>query len=387
MVEFISSASFSGFSNANKVLGAAAYTPAGYDRQEEIIRTGRQDKITIANQRTGKSRTSSQDLDKIVSYLSNVVDRTKLIKKLADDLTDDVRKSDQYGTGDRAAHFDITLAYISKVAGEPADNPNLLSSKSGENYRFLISKDGQVISLNGVDLGTGYSISETTTTIGNDYTSMGPNPNVIFSDLEYGVLRHKDPLRDAFSTQLPSMQADFVSVLKYRNSNRPNSEFGDVKLESIDKFNPDKVTLTFFPGTTSEESFTGTLSREGLGILNSFMYDSFSSAAGRNRAFNDLRAAKTTISSSLVRFEGALRAANLIKGQKDLNIASFVNLIDTSTIGSVIKLQEADSSRVFKNNFNSIRVSGVETSRNELGKLLGAVNLDTGSNRIIDLIA
>ena len=234
---------------------------------------------------------------------------------------------------------------------------------------------------------TGYSISETTTTIGNDYTSMGPNPNVIFSDLEYGVLRHKDPLRDAFSTQLPSMQADFVSVLKYRNSNRPNSEFGDVKLESIDKFNPDKVTLTFFPGTTSEESFTGTLSREGLGILNSFMYDSFSSAAGRNRAFNDLRAAKTTISSSLVRFEGALRAANLIKGQKDLNIASFVNLIDTSTIGSVIKLQEADSSRVFKNNFNSIRVSGVETSRNELGKLLGAVDLDTGSNRIIDLIA
>jgi hypothetical protein len=380
MVETLTSYSSLSYSNANKVLSASAYGQSGLLRQQEIIKTGNQEEIKIPNQLTGSSRKSNEDLDKTISYLSNVVDKTKLIRKLADDLTKDLQDSDRFGTGDSAAHFDITLAYLSNVAGQSTDDPNLLSSSESENYKFITSKNGQVISLNGSNLKTGYSISETTTSIGNDYTSLGLNPNIIFSDIEYGVLRHKDPLRNPFSTKLPSLPGNFVSVFK-------NSDLGDVQLDSIDKFDTNKVTITFFPGTISENSFTGTISREGLGILNSFLYDSFTTAAGRNRAYNDLRTAKTSIDDDLLRFEGALRAATILKSQKDLSLANYVNLIDSSTVSSAIALQEADSARIFKNNFNSILVNGLETSRNELSKMLGAVDLDGRSNRLIDLVA
>ena len=374
MVDLLSSDNISGYSNANKVLGSSVSGLASLAQQEEIIRTGRQEKIAIDNQRTGKPRLSNIALDKTISFLSNAVNRTKLIRELTNSLTNDVRQSDQYGTGDSASHFDITLAYLSNIAAQTADEPNLLSSSSGEEFKFITTMDGRFISLNGANIGTGYTITDNKTMIGSDYTSLGSNRNIVYADHEYGVLRHKDPLMGKFSNKFSPLPGDFVSI------------FGHVSLDKIDKFDPSKVTITFFPGTSSADSFTGTVSREGLGILNSFLYDGFTTAAGRNRAFVDLRAAKTSIDKELFRFEGALSSATLIKNQKDLSLANFVSLIDSSTFGSTIKLQETDSARAFKNNFNSIRVKGVETSRNELGKLLGAVDLDSRSNRIIDLI-
>ena len=129
------------------------------------------------------------------------------------------------------------------------------------------------------------------------------------------------------------------------------------------------------------------MTRDGLGVLDSFLYDGFATAAGRSRAFEDLRAAKTTIDRELARFEDALKSARLISGQRDLNLASFVSLFDSSTAASVIELQAADSVRAFQNNFNTKLVNGVETARNELGKVLGGVDLDPETDRIIDLIA
>ena len=154
MVVTLTSASTQSYSNANKVLGASAYEQSSITRQQEIIRTGKQESIVIANQRTGKIRNSNADLDKIITYLSNAVDRTKSIRKLVDDLAKDIQNSDRFGTGDSSAHFDITLAYLSKVAGQTSDDPNLLSSIKSENLKFLTSKNGKVISLNGTDLRT-----------------------------------------------------------------------------------------------------------------------------------------------------------------------------------------------------------------------------------------
>ena len=375
MVELLSNDNLSGYSNANKVLGSSVFGLANLARQEEIIRTGRQEGIAVNNQLTGKPRSLNADLDKTISFLSNAVNRTKVIRELTNGLTVDVRQSDQYGTGDSASHFDITLAYLSNIAAQTADKPNLLSSSSDEEFKFIKTMDGRFISLNGANIGTGYTITDNKTMIGSDYTSLGRNPNIVYADLEYGVLRHKDPLVGEFPNKLSSLPGDFVSI------------FGDVRLDSIDKFDPSKVTITFFPETSAAYSLTGKVSRKGLGILNSFLYDGFTTAAGRNRAFVDLRAAQTSIDGELSRFEGALRSVTLIKGQKDLRLANFVSLIDTSTFGSAIKLQEIDSAQAFKDNFNSIRVNGAETSRNELGKLLGALDLDRRSNRIIDLIA
>lgn len=372
MVESLLSPGLFDITNANKVLTSSASGSSGLARQEEVIRSGQQPKVAVVNQRTGKPRKSDEDLNKIISFLSNVVDRIKLIRKLADNLTAEVTKSDQFGSGDNAVQFDITLAHLSQVAAKTADEPNLLNSSSSDDFVFLTTGDGRVVTLSGAALGTGFTITETTTSIGTDFATFGNNQTTISSDHEFRVLRQVDPLKDAFPSTLP---ANFASISR------------DVRLDSIDKFDPNTVTITVFPGTTAAKTFTGTVSREGLGILDSFLYDGFTTAAGRSRAFDDLRAAKASINAELARFEGALKSARLILGQRDLSLAGFVSLIDSSTAASVIELHAADSARSFKNNFNATLVNGAETARNELGKILGAVDLDTRTNRIIDLIA
>ncbi len=372
MVESLLSPGLFNIDNARRFLNSAAVGSSGLARQERIIRSGQQKQVEILNQRTSKPRESNEQLTKIISFLSNVVERIKTIRRLADNLSAEVSKAGRFGTGDNAVQFDVTLAHLSRVAEQTSDIPNLLNSSSNTNFGFLKTEDGRIVTLSGAALGTGFTITETSTVIGTDFTTLGKNRTILFSDHDAGVLRQVDPLKDPFTAPL---FANFVDISK------------DIRLDSIDKFDPDKVTVTVFPGTSGAETFTGTVTRDGLGVLDSFLYDGFTTAAGRSRAFKDLRAAKASIDAELARFEGALKSARLISGQRDLSLTGFISLIDSSTAASVIELHAADSVRAFQNGFDAKLVNGVETARNELGKILGGVDLDLKTNRIIDLIA
>ena len=372
MVESILGLNSTNIANTNRILNLVAVGSSGRARQEQIIRSGQQTQIEVVNQPTNKPRKSNEELTKIISFLSNVVDRIKTIRRLADNLTAEVSKADRFGAGDSAVQFDVTLAQLSRVAGQTSTAPNLLNSSSNTDFAFLTTEDGRVVTLSGAALGTGFTITEAGNAFGTDLSTTGENRTVIFSDHEAGVLRQVDPLKEPFAAPLA---ANFAAISR------------DVRLDSIDKFDPDKVTITVFPGTTAAKTFTGTVTREGLGVLDSFLYDGLATAAGRSRAFEDLRAAKATIDAELARFEGALKSARLISGQRDLSLAGFVSLIDSKTAASVIELHAADSARAAQDGFNVKLVNGLETARNELGKLLGAVDLDPSTNRIIDLIA
>ena len=372
MVESLPSPGSFDITNANRILNFAAVGSSSLARQEQIIRSGQQTKVEVVNQRTNKPRKSNEELTKIISFLSNVVDRIKTIRRLADNLTAEVSKADRFGTGDSAVQFDVALSRLSQVADQTSAVPNLLNSSSSTDFAFLTTEDGRVVTLSGAALGTGFTITEAGNAFGTDLSTTGENRTVIFSDHDANVLRQVDPLKEPFTAPPP---ANFVDIFK------------DVRLDSIDKFDPNKVTITVFAGTPAANTFTGAVTRDGLGVLNSFLYDGFTTAAGRSRAFEDLRAAKATIDAELVRFEGALKAAREISGQRDLSLASFVSLVDSKTAASVIELRAADSARAFQNNFNTQLVNGVGTARNELGKILGRVDTDLGENRIIDLIA
>jgi hypothetical protein len=345
--------------NANRILNSIATGASGLARQEQIIRSGRQNQIEVVNQRTNKARGSNAELTKIISFLSNVVDRIKTIRRLADGLFTEVSQADRFGSGDNAVQFNITLARLDQVAKQTSDVPNLLNSSGNSDFTFLTTDDGRIVTLSGAALGAGFTITE-------------ENGNFIFSDHEAGILRQVDPLREPFTAPLPGNFADISR---------------DVRLDSIDTFDPDKVTVTFYPGTSAAVTYTGTVSRDGLGILDAFLYDDFSSAAGRGRAFKDLEAAKATIDAELDRFEGALKSARLIFGQRDISLSGFISLIDSSTTASVIELHAADSARAFQNSFDAKLVNGVETARNQLGKILGALDFGPRTNTVVDILA
>jgi hypothetical protein len=373
MVEAILSPGLFDIANANRILNSAAVGASNVARREQIIRSGQQKQVEIVNQRTSKPRKSNEELTKIISFLSNVVDRIKTIRRLADKLTAEVSKADRFKSGDNAVHFDVILARLSRVADQTGAVPNLLNSSSGTDFAFLTTEDGRVVTLSGAALGTGYTITETgDNAFGAQLSTTGKNRTVIFSDHQARVIRQVDPLKEPFTAPLP---ANFVDIFK------------DVRLDSIDKFDPNKVTITVFAGTTAAKTFTGTVTRDGLGVLDSFLYDGFKTAAGRGRALKDLRAAKATIDAELARFEGALKSAREIFGERDLSLAGFVSLIDSKTAASVIELHAADSARAFQNDFDVKLVNGVETARNQLGKILGGLDFGSRTNTVVDLIA
>lgn len=372
MVESIRSPGLFNIANANRILNSAAIGASNLARREQIIRSGQQKQVEIVNQRTGKPRVSNEELTKIISFLSNVVDRIKNIRRLADDLTAEVFKADRFKSGDNAVQFDIILARLSRVADQTGAAPNLLNSSSGTDFAFLTTEDGRVVTLSGAALGTGFTITETRDTFGAELSTSGKNRTVIFSDHDANVIRQVDPLKESFTAPL---SANFVDIFK------------DIRLDSIDKFDPNKVTITIFAGTTAAKTFTGTVTRDGLGVLNSFLYDDFATAAGRGRAFKDLRAAKATIDAELARFEGALKSVREISGERGLSLAGFISLIDSRTAASVIELHAADSARAFRNDFDAKLVNGVETARNQLGKILGGLDFGSQTNTVVDIIA
>ncbi|MBT3306640.1 MAG: hypothetical protein HN377_09165 [Alphaproteobacteria bacterium] len=377
MVESILSPNSYDIANARRVLNSAAVGLSAFARQEKVIRSGQQSPVEIVNERTSKPRESDEDLNKIISFLSNTVDRIKTIRKLADDLFGEVIKADSFQSGDNAVQFDVTLAHLSRVAAQTYDTPNLLNSSSDEDFVFLTTEDGRVVTLSGAALGSDYAITQTKGTLTTGSFSHGnidypENGTVTYTDHDVGVLRQQDPLKGAFTTPLAG---NYTAISK------------DVQLDSIDKFDPNIVTITFFPGTSAAETITGTLSRGGIGVLDSFLYDGFTTAAGRNRAFEDLEKAKGIIDAELARFEGALDSARLISGQRDLSLTSFVSLLDSSTNASVIELHAADNARAFQNNFDAKLSSGVESARNQLSKVLGGLNLNPPTNSVVDIQA
>ena len=147
MVESLLSPGSFDIVNANRILNLIAVGSSSLARQEQIIRSGQQTKIEVVNQRTNKPRKSNEELTKIISFLSNVVDRIKTIRRLADSLTAEVSKADRFGAGDNAVQFDITLARLAGVAEQTSDEPNLLNSSGNTDFAFLTTKDGRVVTL------------------------------------------------------------------------------------------------------------------------------------------------------------------------------------------------------------------------------------------------
>jgi len=191
MVESLRSPGSFDIANARRVLGSSSVGASSIARQEKVIRSGQQASIDVANQRTGKTRETSLELTKIISFLSNVVDRIKTIRRLSDGLTAEVSKADRFGAGDSSAQFDITLAQLDSVAKQTSDEPNLLNSSPDDDFAFLTTEDGRVVTLSGAALGTGYTITEV-------------NGNFIFSDHEAAVLRQVDPLKEPFAAPPPA---------------------------------------------------------------------------------------------------------------------------------------------------------------------------------------
>ncbi|WP_417789273.1 MULTISPECIES: hypothetical protein [Pseudomonadati] len=162
-----------------------------------------------------------------------------------------------------SATFDSQLKSIYSSADESRVTTNLLNSDSRE-LDYPISFNGVLSKVGGADIRPSYYITD----------SDGKRWQV---ETDTKLLRQYDSYPDA-----P------VSPSKVASFNRVDS----LVLNGI---SGDDVTFTTSANTADAVTRTGTLNRSGLEILNSWLYGNFSTSEGRNRAREDIAAAKEAL--------------------------------------------------------------------------------------------
>ncbi|WP_417793396.1 hypothetical protein [Terasakiella pusilla] len=162
-----------------------------------------------------------------------------------------------------SATFDSQLKSIYSSADESRVTTNLLNSDSRE-LDYPISFNGVLSKVGGADIRPSYYITD----------SDGKRWQV---ETDTKLLRQYDSYPDAPTS--PSKVASF---------NRVDS----LVLNGI---SGDDVTFTTSANTADAVTRTGTLNRSGLEILNSWLYGNFSTSEGRNRAREDIAAAKEAL--------------------------------------------------------------------------------------------
>ncbi|WP_417795040.1 hypothetical protein [Terasakiella pusilla] len=162
-----------------------------------------------------------------------------------------------------SATFDSQLKSIYSSADESRVTTNLLNSDSRE-LDYPISFNGVLSKVGGADIRPSYYITD----------SGGKRWQV---ETDTKLLRQYDSYPDAPTS--PSKVASF---------NRVDS----LVLNGI---SGDDVTFTTSANTADAVTRTGTLNRSGLEILNSWLYGNFSTSEGRNRAREDIAAAKEAL--------------------------------------------------------------------------------------------
>lgn len=146
---------------------------------------------------------------------------------------------------------------------------NLLTS-STNSARYPINLKGTTAQIYGNDLTTNYYIEDTD---GNKWYPQQDTQNLkVYEDYPH------------------TEGSDAVSMV-YDNG------------ITLDSFSDPSVQFTIGADSASPETITGTLNREGLEVLNSWLYDGFNSQDGRDRALEDIYAAKEAVKVELARFD------------------------------------------------------------------------------------
>ncbi|NVJ90011.1 MAG: hypothetical protein HWE34_00040 [Methylocystaceae bacterium] len=170
--------------------------------------------------------------------------------------------------GGYAAAHDSYFRGLDDLIKNTRTSDNLLASDSAS-IRYPISYNGTSAQVYGNDLRTNYHIEDS-------------NGNKWYPDQKTQLLK--------VYTDYPHTEGEGKSSMIY-----------DQGLQ-LDSFSDPTVNFTTGANGVSPQSFTGTLKREGLSVLNAWLYDNLSTSAGRERALSDLNAAKESVKVEISRY-------------------------------------------------------------------------------------
>ena len=83
------------------------------------------------------------------------------------------------------------------------------------------------------------------------------------------------------------------------------------------------MTFTIAPDTANPQTFTGTIDREGIGIVDAWFYDNLSTEDGRDRALADLKSARKNIELEINRYQRSLTTIAYYDSRAAIRLGDF----------------------------------------------------------------
>jgi hypothetical protein len=250
-------------------------------------------KINGIDRQAQKWKDFQAELEQPRAVVGGAIGRLKGVRGLLDSLIKTVGKADldpQSGTlsdGYRAT-FDSMLRSLRLRVDQTADNPNLLGKTGARELLIPTDIHGATQSLRQNYKGSDYKILDTS---GFQWAP----------DYVGNLLRRYDSYPDDPS----SVSGSFA---------------GGIRLDSL---SGGDVTFTIAPDTANPQTFTGTIDREGIGIVDAWFYDNLSTGDGRDRALADLKAARKTVDLEINRYQRFLTTIAYYDSRAAIRLGDF----------------------------------------------------------------
>jgi hypothetical protein len=250
-------------------------------------------KISGVDRQAQKWKDFQAELEKPRAVVSGTIGRLKGMRGLIDSLIQTVGKADldsQSGTlsdGYRAT-FDSMLKSLRSRVDNATDSPNLLGKTGARELLIPTGLHGATQSVRQNYKGVDYKILDN---LGDQWAP----------DYVGKLLRRYDSYPDDPS----SVSGNLASGVR------------------LDGLTGDDVTFTIAPETANPQTFTGTIDREGIGLVDAWFYENLSTQDGRDRARVDLTAAKKNLDQEIDRYQGTLTAIEFYDTRAAIRLGDF----------------------------------------------------------------
>ncbi|MCB2102048.1 MAG: hypothetical protein KDE22_14320 [Rhodobacterales bacterium] len=327
--------------------GLQAQSQAAFQRQANALAADAAQETGAAQSAIAARQDLADQADDARDVLGDLVRRAHFIRDRLDDAKAQAWKS-QAGTDDSA--FTYALAFNAAInslidqAEDSGDSPNLLGAQPQDTYTFYTGLNRATRSVSRTYLGTDYVLDV------SDGTSW-------VRDRGYAPLLRELDANGDYTGEIASVS-------------------GGVQLDSLSGTD---ITFTVAPETADARTLSGTLSRDGLEVLDAWLYDGLTTDDGRSRAQDDLNAAKVIVDIAIAGFEAAQVRAQYVADRAGEDISALNGTLGDITTRQALALQELQSQSDVKLALVTSAVENAAALRAEYTKLFGGADTAQGA--------
>jgi hypothetical protein len=273
--------------------------------------------INAVDRQTAPWQTFQTNLAQPLSQINSVISRLTSIKKQLDAMLKTLTTANRDPEGNTnatgyAVAFDGQLKSLRNAAENSFDTPNLLGKQVPAKLSFPITPDG------------GATQTVNGTYMGSDYTIIDSDGKTWQPDRKTNLLVKYDSFPDTPSTTKVSATTG-------------------ARLDSFDA-DTDQIGFTINAATAAIQSVSGTVQRQGLGILDSWLYGGLATQEDRNRAQADIEAAARIVNLEVNRYQVAATSIEFQTARAQTNIDAFSKQKEALLLEQGQKLAEQQDS-------------------------------------------